>query len=176
MAVADLASNIDHLTEMRRDPVSHPLFGEALKAVAAYASRIADLPVATSWLHGDCKPDNFMASADGLVGIDISLRYENAIENDLTAFLNELELMLLDIRWRRATPHAKRLREAFLRGYISAGAPVCLAVLNWLQLWSSLTYWHAAIVENKPGWPKRWLLNRHFSTLVELRLAEMRST
>ena len=176
MTLPDISENIIHLTKMRLHPVSSPLFDDALKAVAGYASRVADLPVATSWLHGDCKPDNFMVTPSGLVGIDISLKYENAIENDLTAFLNELELMLLDIRWRRAVPYARRLREAFLRGYLSEGAPVSMAVLNWLQLWSGLTNWHAAVVERKTNSPKRWLLNRHFSILVERRLSVMRST
>ena len=173
-APADLANKIEHLTDMRRHPVRHRLFGEALNAVAEATSRIVDLPVSTSWLHGDCKPDNFMLAAKGLVGIDISLKYENAIENDLSAFLNGLELMLLDIRWHRAMRHAQRLQEAFLRGYISAGPSVSRALLSWLRLWSALTSWHAATVESNPRWPNRWLLNRQFNVLVGRRLTEMR--
>lgn len=175
IAPADLANKIEHLSDMRHHPVRHPLFGEALNAVAETASRIVDMPVATSWLHGDCKPDNFMLAASGLVGIDISLKYENAIENDLSAFLNGLDMMLLDIRWRRAMRHAQRLQEAFLHGYMSAGPNVSRALLSWLRLWSTLTSWHAATVESKPRWPNRWLLHRQFNVLVGRRLGEMRA-
>lgn len=175
-AAADLGNKIQHITDMRCHPVLSPIFGDALDAVAANVYRFADLPVAMSWLHGDCKPDNFMLSSSGLIGIDISLGYENAIEYDLAAFLNGLDLMLLDIRWRHAKPHAQRLREAFLLGYMAEGSNVSLALLSWLRLWSALTAWHAATVETKARWPKCWLLNRQFRALVGQRWAEMRST
>lgn len=176
ITLADFSNKIEHLGDMRRQPVRHPLFGEALDTVTAAASCMARMPVATSWLHGDCKPDNFLLASSGLIGIDISLKHENAIENDLSAFLNGLDLMLLDIRWRRAMRHAQRLRDAFLQGYSSEGAVVSLPHLSWLRLWSALTAWHAATVESKARWPNRWLLHRQFSFLVRRRLAIMRCT
>lgn len=175
-AAANLGNKIQHITDMRRQPVLNPIFEDALNTVAANVSRFAELPVAISWLHGDCKPDNFMLSAGGLIGIDISLGYENAIEYDLASFLNGLDLMLLDIRWRRAKTHTLRLKEAFILGYLAEGLNVSLALLSWLRLWSALTAWHAATVESMARWPNRWLLNRQFRVLVGQRLAEMRST
>lgn len=162
----DIAGKIAHLAAMQRQPVAHPLFQRSLRLLADCRAVEATMLLQISWLHGDCKTDNFLLARDATYGIDIGLAHQNAIEHDLAQFLNNVDLLALRWRFRHLRADATALNDAFMRGYRANGPAVSQSFLHWVRLWSALTFWHTSIAERRPAWPARWLLNRMFSTLV----------
>jgi Ser/Thr protein kinase RdoA (MazF antagonist) len=142
----------------------HPSFERGIHLLRS--SVASSKPAQISWLHGDCKTDNFMLSRGRVYGIDIHVEHENAIEHDLAQFLNNVALQTLRLRFRHLKPIAPALTDAFMSGYRSAGPEVSARLLHWIRLWSAISYWHSSVAEHRPAWATRWVLNRMFSALV----------
>ena len=164
--VADIASKLIRIDEMRRLPVRHPVFKLALNALASTSDIILSPQLHISWLHGDCKADNLLISRANVVGIDMDLRYENSIEHDLAQFMNHLDLVLMRYRLLHLRRNAGLLQNSFILGYRKSGISINMDFLGWLRMWSALTLWHSSLVEAPPPWYKRWLLERQFSNLT----------
>ncbi len=163
---ADIEGKAEHLRKMAKQPVSHPLFQQGLERLTRAYPRMQALPLQCSWLHGDCKTDNFMLTSDGVCGIDIALSDVNAVEHDLAQFLNHLELQTSGLRLMHRRQDHTALSQAFLQGYRSTGPTLDDAFLYWMRLWSALSFWHARVVETRPSVLKRGALNYLFSALV----------
>lgn len=163
---ADLASKVEHMLTMQSQPVDDRRFRHAISALAEATGEETSRPLRISWLHGDCKTDNFMTVGDRIFGIDISLRYENSVEHDIAQFLNNFDLLLTRRRHAHLRSAAPALRRAFMEGYRGTGPAVSTSFLHWIRLWGALTSWHSAIYDRPAAWPKRWLTNRMFSLLI----------
>ena len=163
---ANLDSKLTHLAHMRLHPLPHPTFAKALDALDSSAAQMSRMALQISWLHGDCKTDNFMLSTRLSVAIDFGLKFENAVEHDLAQFLNGHDLLMLDLRWRRVLPIAGTLQQGFLRGYADAGPSVNDGFLQWMRLCSALSAWQSTVVERHAPWPQRWIMGRLLGTLV----------
>src|SRR5207247_3492400 len=111
-------------------PADDPLFPLAAAALIKDYPGVAALQLSISWLHGDCKMDNFMATRDSMFGIDYSLAHENAIEHDVAQFLNNFELLIQRMRFHRLAPIASMLIEAFMRGYHRTAPPISREFLS----------------------------------------------
>lgn len=172
---ADLASKLEHMRAMQLAPVRHDVFRHALSLLVEASRADAASALRISWLHGDCKTDNFMLVQDGIVGIDISLGHENSVEHDLAQFLNNFDLLVFRPGFRHLLPAAAALRDAFMRGYRGTGLAVSAQFLYWMRLWSGLTLWHTTVYERPSPWPKRWLVNRMFASLVSGLVGERES-
>lgn len=163
--VVRLGDRIDILDELRRDHPDNTVFADAFRLLQRTSSRIAGTEASTSWLHGDCKTDNFFLSGENIYGIDISLSYESTIEFDLAQFLNNLELILsvpqyLHLRWAQS-----RLEQAFWLGYRKTGPSVSDAYLSWVRLDFALTLWDKQLTGRKRTL-RSWMLDRIFSKLI----------
>lgn len=163
--VVRLDDRIDILDELRRDHPDNTVFADAFRLLQRTASTVAGTEASTSWLHGDCKTDNFFLSGENVYGIDISLSYESAIEYDLAQFLNNLELILsapqyLHLRWARSC-----LEKAFWRGYRQTGPSVSDTYLNWVRLDFALTLWDKQLTGRRRS-IRSWMIDRMFSKLI----------
>lgn len=163
--VVRLDDRIDILDELRQEHPDNTVFADAFLLLQRTASGIAGTEASTSWLHGDCKTDNFFLSGENVYGIDISLSYESTIEYDLAQFLNNLELILsapqyLHLRWARS-----RLEKAFWRGYRQTGPSVSDAYLNWVRLDFALTLWDKQLTGRRRS-IRSWMIDRMFSKLI----------
>lgn len=162
----DLATRAQHLGRMRRTPIDHAMFRWATDHLASTLDSAAATVLSTSWLHGDCKPDNFMLSPPDVFGIDFAVEYENAVELDLAQFLNNFELLLRE-NPRQWHVDPQGMIKSFLAGYQSTGPAINKTFLQWIRLDSAITYWHQRVVDERPLAPRRWLLNRAFARLVQ---------
>ena len=143
-------------------PISDRAFSEAILVLRKFAPALKGLEVEITWLHGDCKTDNFLISSNGIYGIDISLSYENPVEYDLAQFMNNLDLLLTSPQYLYLCGMKSRLEEAFWRGYHSTGPLVSDAYLNWLRLGFSLSFWHSMLKGCQPN-VRTWILSRMFA-------------
>lgn len=146
-------------------PLKDKCFAKAILILHETASSLKHIEVETSWLHGDCKADNFILCGRDTYGMDISLRHENAVEYDLAQFWNNLDLLLANPKYLLARSMRSRLSEGFWRGYRSTGPSISQSYLNWLRLNFSLSFWHD-MVNGQRQYPRSWILNRMFSKLV----------
>lgn len=160
---SQIANKAEYVLTMQAAPVRHPQFMRNLQVLAHLGTAVAKLPLRVSWLHGDCKSDNFLLTGEGVCGIDIQLGHENAIEHDLAQFLNHFELLTTRLKFRHRRAAGPALRQAFLQGYRSTGLAPNEILLHWIQLWGASTFWHARVAVAAPAWPQRWLLNRMFA-------------
>lgn len=151
--------------ELRTSPLPDKSFAKALLILEKTTAPLENLEVEVTWLHGDCKTDNFIISKKCVYGIDISLSCENPVEYDLAQFLNNLDLLLASPQSVLIRGARSRLEKAFWRGYSSTGPSVSHAYLNWLRLNFSLSFWHTMICGRKFS-IRTWILNRIFATLV----------
>lgn len=162
----DIAAQGRHLEVMQEDPVRHACFLDGAALLQSKGFALVSGAANMSWLHGDCKTDNFMFAGGDVFGIDVALAHESAVEMDLAMFLNDLDLRLLAPGFIHLAPLQADLRTAFLNGYGALGPSVELAFLQRLRLWFALTHWHSSIVEQQPRRLKRWYVNWVFSRLV----------
>lgn len=162
----NISAQVRHLEVMQEDPVKHVCFLEGASLLRSKGFALLSGVANMSWLHGDCKTDNFMFAGRDVFGIDVALAHENAVEMDLAMFLNDLDLRLLAPGFIHLAPLQADLRTAFLKGYGALGPSVELAFLQRLRLWFALTLWHSSIVEQQPRRLKRWYVNWVFSRLV----------
>lgn len=161
----DLGQQLRVADFLRASPLPDKSFGTALLALQETAADIKNLEAEVSWLHGDCKTDNFILCGQCTYGIDISLSYENPVEFDLAMFLNNLDLILNSPQNLHLVGMQAKLEKAFWRGYLSTGPAVSHSYLNWLRLVFSLSFWHTTVTERQTSL-RTWILNRMFAKLA----------
>ena len=141
-------------------------FNSAIRALKTSAPLIKAASAHASWLHGDCKTDNFILGGHNVYGIDIGLGHENSVEYDLAQFLNNLDLLLSSPRYAYLWASRLKFEAAFLQGYFDAGGHFSIPYLNWLRLNFLLSFWH-----NEAKSPKSrlraMLVNVMFSTSAQ---------
>ncbi|HJV94106.1 MAG TPA: aminoglycoside phosphotransferase family protein [Azonexus sp.] len=162
----DLGQQLRVAEELRASPLPDRSFATALLTVQKTAPLLTDIEVEVSWLHGDCKTDNFILCGQDVYGIDISLCHENPVEYDLAMFLNNLGLILASPQHLHLLGMQSKLEKAFWRGYMSTGPSVSHAYLDWLRLVFSLSFWHTTLTDRKRNL-RSWMLNRMFKKLVK---------
>jgi hypothetical protein len=136
--LSDRLALVDEIT----GSVASATFSNAIRALRTTAPMVKDLAVEASWLHGDCKIDNFILGSQNVYGIDIALAHDNAIEYDLAQFLNNLDLLLSSTRYAYLWGSRLKFEAAFLKGYSRAGGNFSMPYLNWLRLNFLLSFWH----------------------------------
>ena len=157
------------------NPAAHATFAQAAAVLEETRSAAESRPVDRSWLHGDCKTDNFMFDAGKTYAIDIGLSHENAVEHDLAQFLNQLDMLLARPRFLRLAFGRKALHEAFWRGYRATGPEVSEPCLRWLRLFGLFALWHTTVVEDgRESALRAWLLNRMFIAQARRLIAGLR--
>lgn len=142
--------------------VPEKTFSHALRVLNASLPALKDLEVEVTWLHGDCKADNFLLTGTGIYGIDISLCHENPVEYDLAMFFNNLDLLLSGPQYIHVRTMQSRLEQAFWQGYRAFGPPVSQRYLDWIRLKFLLSQWHNMLNEQRPR-INTWILNRMYS-------------
>ena len=157
-----------NIAELQASPISNGTFRQATTLTASRLPQLSGLQVRTSWLHGDCKTDNFMIDGQKICVIDVSLKYENAIEYDLAQFLNHLDLQLLSPQNIHLRGFRSAFARAFLRGYQKGGLQISRECMEWVRLWAALTLWNSTLM-GRPMTGKSWVLNRVFESLVRER-------
>lgn len=160
------AERIDTVSDLLNHPLPDKSFVHASRILSKNLSNMTNIPVQISWLHGDCKTDNFMIGKNTIFGIDISLVYENAIEYDIAQFLNHLEMLFSSPRNPHLSAMKSCLKAAFWHGYRTTGPAVSFACLNWVRLWACLSLWRSMLIPRKRG-ISTWLLNRMFAKLAQ---------
>jgi tRNA A-37 threonylcarbamoyl transferase component Bud32 len=164
-AYFNIEERIASVANLRECVLQDKSFAYASYCLSENVAAMRNVPVQISWLHGDCKTDNFLIGEEAIFGIDISLSYENAIEYDIAQFLNHLELLVfspkyLHLQWIRPS-----FEMAFWRGYRSTGPRISSTCLNWIRLWSALTLWRSMLMARRNN-VRTWFLNRIFSKLA----------
>ena len=162
----NLDERLTVLEDLYASPLTDRSFTKGIHILQEAASSLMQIEAETSWLHGDCKPDNFMFFGCNTYGIDISLSHENPVEYDLAQFWNNLDLLLGTPIYMLARSMRPRLEEAFWRGYRCTGPTVSQPYLNWLRLNFSLSFWHNMLNGPKQT-PRSWMLNRTFAKLAD---------
>ena len=152
--------------DLRASTLPHAAFSLALELLQETATPLQNIDTQVSWLHGDCKTDNFILFNNRIFGIDISLIHENSVELDLAQFLNNLSLMLSSPQYLPISRLRPQLEKAFWQGYQSTGPSVSLIYLDWIKLLFAVTFWHTMLHKRKMT-VRLWVLNRIFSGLVE---------
>lgn len=95
----------------------------------------------TSWVHGDCKPDNILFAGDRPSGIDMHLRDVGSVLEDVAPFLNNVEIQCAMLRAWRSSMQRAALVKLFLDGYSAMLGPLPLMPLAWMRLYSALSLW-----------------------------------
>ena len=163
--LVNLRERITAVGDLYASPLPDKSFANALIILEKATSALERVEADVSWLHGDCKTDNFILCGKYVYGIDISLSYENPVEYDLAQFLNNLDLLLVGPQYLHLIGMRGALEKAFWRGYRTTGPIVSHAYLNWLRLSFSLSFWHTMLAGQKHG-IRAWALNRMFAKLT----------
>ena len=168
---ADFADRLEVLDQICANPLPDKPFARAALLLRDELPSLMGISSQTSWLHGDCKTDNFILGTDKTYGIDIGLAHENPVEYDLAQFLNNLGLLLSSPRYYHLRSMASELESSFLRGYERTGPAISLPYLKWLRLNFLLSFWHSQWLGRKPS-VRHWMLNREFSKLARRLMAK----
>ena len=171
-APTDLAQPLVVIGQLEASPLPDAHFLRALRTLRHTAEACRAAPVTVSWLHGDCKTDNFMLSGDRLYAIDISLAHENAVEYDLAQFCNALALSFANPRQLHLMLIRSRLEAAFLHAYQTTGPAVSRIYMNWLRLLFCTSYWHTSSRRQKSAL-RRKALHVVFSRLTTRLIREI---
>lgn len=171
--IFDLENKIEVIKELQIQPLDDELFKEAGEVLHKSAIMIHNRGVKCSWVHGDCKADNFIVNGTITYGLDFNLRYQNAIELDIAQFLNNLELLSLDprnfhLRWQR-----KELCSNFIQGYQQAKIPISSHCIAWIRLYLLFSLWHTTLSTSESNL-KTWILKKLFQTLISELIYECR--
>ncbi|SFC72999.1 Phosphotransferase enzyme family protein [Polaromonas sp. OV174] len=161
----DLSHRLAVLDEVSGAALPVEIFLNAVSLLKRSAPGLAGRDVANSWLHGDCKSDNFILTRESIYGVDIALIYENPIEFDIAMFLNHLGRLTLHPRYLYLLPLRKHFEQSFWRGYLRTGPAVSVPYLNWLRLEFLLSSWHTELHGHHPNFRSK-VLNETFSILA----------
>jgi tRNA A-37 threonylcarbamoyl transferase component Bud32 len=163
--VVNLNERLAVIDDLCVPPLLDEAYARATVVQRKAASTLENVETEISWLHGDCKTDNFILSGTNIYGIDISLNHESPVEYDLAQFLNNLDLLLSSPKYLHLRGMRSTLEKAFMRGYQTTGPTVSYAYLNWLRLNFSIAFWHTMLTGQRPG-IRTWMLNRMFAKLA----------
>lgn len=171
--VFDLENKIEVIKELQIQQLDDELITEAGEVLHKSAIMLHDHGVKCSWVHGDCKADNFIINGTITYGLDFNLKYQNAIELDIAQFLNNLELLSLDprnfhLRWQR-----KKLCRNFIQGYQQAKIPVSSHYIAWIRLYLLFSLWHTMLSTSEPNL-KTWIHKKLFQALMSELIYECR--
>jgi hypothetical protein len=144
--LADGALDVDvKLAALARDretpALLHPVAHRAVEALARHAQAAASVRLQRSWVHGDFKSDNLLVGADGIVGLDVHVRHENAVVYDVAAFLNHWDLTLCHPRGWRWVPWRAALAREFLATFDAGCLSERRLPLLWARLYAMLGTW-----------------------------------
>ncbi len=166
------------------DLPSGSIEARAMLFLRATAAKVARVPVRRSWLHGDFKADNLVATDDRIYGIDFDVGDDGAFEglHDVVNFLFNFDLNLIyPGRWRYFSMRSD-LEEAFLRGYAESigdgesAAPMETIVpplpFAWLKLHRALRGWAEIQRTHNTMWTICDRFWRHLILRETLRRAE----
>lgn len=151
--------------------VPEKAFFHALRVLNESTPSLKSMVIEVTWLHGDCKVDNFILTDQGIYGIDISLCDENPVEYDIAMLLNNLDLLLSGPQYIHVRAMQSRFEQAFWQGYRLFGPPVSQVYLDWTRLNFLLSQWHTMLNGHRPR-INTWILNCMFSNLTT-RLSRM---
>ena len=144
----------------------HASFARALQLLQETAAPLQNSETEVSWVHGDCKTDNFIIGKDRIFGMDMSIIHENSVEFDIAQFLNNLQLMLASPMYAYLLGLRPQLETAFWSGYRSTGPTVSQAYLKWSRLLFAASFWHTRLRGQAPTMRNR-ILNSVFRKLTE---------
>lgn len=148
-------------------------FGNAITVLKKTSPALGNVEAEVSWLHGDCKTDNFILDGKAVYGIDISLNYANPVEYDLAQFLNNLDLLLSSPQNLHLAGMQAKLEKAFWLGYQSTGPTVSHTYLDWLRVNFLVSFWHN-MLQGRKSTIRTWILNRMFKRLVDRLTAKLK--
>ena len=142
----DRALDVEHklrgIALLERSSIaSHDSVRDAISALRANAVRLEDVMLEQSWLHGDFKTDNLLTCSNGIVGIDVHARHENAVIYDLAAFANHLELTLHHPLALRLLPWRDGLINAFFDAFDRGNRLDCHLPYRWIALYKMIDSW-----------------------------------
>jgi tRNA A-37 threonylcarbamoyl transferase component Bud32 len=140
-------------------------FSNAVRVLEKATPLLKGLQVEMTWLHGDCKADNFILKGATVYGIDISLCDENPVEYDIAMFLNNLDMLLAGPQYIHVRALQSRFENAFWQGYRPLGPTVSQAYLDWTRLNFLLHQWHGMYSARRPRL-NAWVLNRIYASLT----------
>ena len=142
------------------------------QALQAAAETMRHEQVAVTWLHGDCKADNFILSGHDIYGIDLSLCHENPVEYDLAMFFNNWDLLLYNPKLLPLWPLKKRFENAFWAGYQSTGPKVSARYLAWVRLNFLLSPWQT-LNNSTAATGNRWVMKKIYSKMADNLTAQL---
>ena len=163
------------IDDLYASALPHASFARALQLLQETAAPLQNSATEVSWVHGDCKTDNFIIGEGRVYGIDMSIIHENSVEFDIAQFLNNLNLMLSGPRYVYLLSLRSKLEKAFWSGYRSTGPAVSQAYLRWTRLLFATSFWHTMLREKSPTIRNR-LLNGIFRKLTERLTRELALT
>ena len=163
--VVNTEDRITVVRDLARCPIPHPPFKRAIQTAIETEKEFISAKAHASWLHGDCKTDNFILNKDEVFGIDLALKYENSIEYDLAQFLNNLYLLAASPRRFYLKPFLNTFERAFSEGYGASGIKVSNRYLTWLRLTLALSLWEERVLNSPPG-IRTFFLNTIFTSLA----------
>lgn len=144
---------------------SSSVVSSAARYLGEVSQQDPQLIVPTSWLHGDFKPANLILSGRVAIGLDLTLRYENAVVFDMAPFLLELDLMCFELKTCRLSMIRAEMERAFLAGY-SRNAPVSFQLaLAWAKLHLALCVWAAREAPDARS-ARNWYLRKRLQVIV----------
>jgi Ser/Thr protein kinase RdoA (MazF antagonist) len=131
--------------------VTSPMFATAARTLLATANDTMSIELPRSWVCGDFKPDNVLINDRSVVGLDVTVTFENVVLHDLASFLNHLDLDLLSPRRAVLWVSRRRTREAFLGGYRFDLTDARAKALSWVCLFHLLHVWRQLEAANTGG-------------------------
>ena len=140
-------------------------FAQAVYILKSKTHSLVNELVEVTWLHGDCKADNFILSGQDIYGMDISLCDENPVEYDLAMFFNNLDILLYSPKHLPLRLMKSRFEKSFWEGYRATGPSVSHRYLVWVRLNFLVWQWHALLVQSKPRL-NTWVLNKLYSKIA----------
>ena len=115
----------------------HAAAQNALRVLRETSPEVGEELSPQGGVHGDYKPENVIFSKGRTVGIDVGMRYDNAVVFDLAYFITHLILLAWRPRGFSSGLYFRRDRlvAAFLAGYKAEGEPFPEAPLAWMRLY-----------------------------------------
>lgn len=173
MQPLDLSERLADIDRYKKLTPPDGTFDTVATMLAQSAAALEGVEGPVSWLHGDCKTDNYMMSGGDVYGIDFSLAHENPVEYDIAQFLNSLELMLLNPRYLHLRGFRANLEERFILGYKKCGLPLSEPFLNWLRLFFGIWTWRN-LKQNHKRSLRMWLMGRMCAKMVARQVSSQR--
>ena len=163
----DVSEKIVLLHEARnRSDLHNDYATRAAALLESSAARAAAENLRRSWTHGDFKTDNLLVAGRRLVGLDVHVIHEGAVQYDVAAFLNRLQMTLFDPRAWRLARHYPSFEEAFVQESLREEGTETALPLAWIRLYMILCSWMGQ-QSRRTGWVRKAYLERCFRRLTK---------